>query len=240
MKNDSVELFCSKCGISNLYISFRKNRPLCVKCCYAQNKLYRDSNKEKIKEQKKQFYKNNRELILQKVKEYSDNNKKKINKKAKLYRETHKEKYNEYKKIYYKNRYHNDISYKLRSLVASAIKRAITNGDGNKNQNSIVNYLDIKKIKNHLQEQFIHPDNLINGEPWMTWENWGKYNSKTWDDNDPETWTWQLDHIIPQSDLPYTSMEDENFKICWALENLRPYSAKQNIIDGPSRSRHKK
>jgi hypothetical protein len=27
-------------------------------------------------------------------------------------------------------------------------------------------------------------------------------------------------------------MEDENFKKCWSLENLRPYSAKQNIIDG--------
>lgn len=27
-------------------------------------------------------------------------------------------------------------------------------------------------------------------------------------------------------------MEDDNFKRCWALENLRPYSAKQNIIDG--------
>lgn len=27
-------------------------------------------------------------------------------------------------------------------------------------------------------------------------------------------------------------MEDEEFKKCWALSNLRPYSAKQNIIDG--------
>jgi hypothetical protein len=35
-------------------------------------------------------------------------------------------------------------------------------------------------------------------------------------------------------------MDDENFKKCWALENLRPYSAKQNIIDGVTRVRHKK
>ena len=27
-------------------------------------------------------------------------------------------------------------------------------------------------------------------------------------------------------------MEDDNFKKCWALENLRPLSAKQNIVDG--------
>ena len=46
--------------------------------------------------------------------------------------------------------------------------------------------------------------------------------------------------LIPQSDLPYTSMEDTNFKKCWALENLRPYPAKQNYLDGVYRVRHKK
>jgi hypothetical protein len=65
----------------------------------------------------------------------------------------------------------------------------------------------------------------------MTWNTHGIYNSKTWDDNDVSTWRWQIDHIIPQSILPYTSIEDNNFKKCWALENLRPYSAKQNILD---------
>lgn len=57
----------------------------------------------------------------------------------------------------------------------------------------------------------------------MTWKNWGIYNS--------ETWIWQIDHIIPQSKLPYVSMGNENFIKCWALDNLRPYSAKQNIYD---------
>jgi hypothetical protein len=77
----------------------------------------------------------------------------------------------------------------------------------------------------------------------MTWENRGKYNKKTWNDNDPSTWTWQLDHIIPQSDLPYAEMShnaDSNFQKCWALSNLRPLSSKQNVIDGVRRTRHKK
>ena len=72
----------------------------------------------------------------------------------------------------------------------------------------------------------------------MTWNNQGKYNPEIWNDSDQSTWTWQLDHIIPQSDLPYASMEDDNFKKCWSLENLRPYSAKQNLIDGSKRLRH--
>ena len=57
--------------------------------------------------------------------------------------------------------------------------------------------------------------------------------------NYQSTWTWQIDHIILRADLLYTSMEDENFKKCWALSNLRPYSAKQNILDGTNRIRHK-
>lgn len=73
----------------------------------------------------------------------------------------------------------------------------------------------------------------------MSWNNYGAYRRSVWDDNDPSTWTWQIDHIIPQSDLPYQSMEDEKFKICWSLTNLRPYSSKQNLLDGVQRNRHK-
>jgi hypothetical protein len=92
-----------------------------------------------------------------------------------------------------------------------------------------VNYT-MSQLKEYLEVQF---------ESWMTWENWGIYNKNSWKDNDQSTWTWQIDHIIPQSDLPYISMTDDNFKKCWALSNLRPLSAKQNIFDGSSRIRHK-
>jgi hypothetical protein len=60
----------------------------------------------------------------------------------------------------------------------------------------------------------------------------GKYDSKTWDDNDPLIWTWQIDHIIPHSSL---QMSDDNLKKCWAVENLRSLSAKQKLIDGNRR-----
>lgn len=87
----------------------------------------------------------------------------------------------------------------------------------------------IQELKQHLENQF---------EPWMNWNNHGKY-TKNWNDQDSATWTWQIDHIIPSSTLPYTNMEEENFKKCWSLENLRPYSAKLNTIDGATRKRHK-
>lgn len=77
------------------------------------------------------------------------------------------------------------------------------------------------KLKSYIESLF---------EPWMTWENWGKYDSKTWDNNNSSTWKWQIDHIIPISKFIITSAQSEKFKQCWALENLRPLSAKENIL----------
>ena len=74
----------------------------------------------------------------------------------------------------------------------------------------------------------------------MNWGNHGKMDFKNWDNNDPNTWTWQLDHIIPHSEFNYTSMDDQAFKDCWALSNLRPLSAKQNHKDGVNKTRHQK
>jgi len=42
----------------------------------------------------------------------------------------------------------------------------------------------------------------------MSWNNYRKYNPKKWKDDDICTWAWNIDHIIPQSDIPYTSMEE--------------------------------
>jgi len=81
----------------------------------------------------------------------------------------------------------------------------------------------LEDLKKHLESQF---------EEWMNWDNYGVYRVDGWDDNDSTTWTWQIDHIIPHSSFKYSSMEDEEFKKCWDLSNLRPYSSKQNIIDG--------
>jgi hypothetical protein len=75
-------------------------------------------------------------------------------------------------------------------------------------------------------------------EPWMNWDNLGRYSARKWDDNDPKTWKWQVDHIIPYSELPYVSKDDDNFKKCWALENIRPYCAKKNCLEGVNRTRH--
>ncbi len=106
---------------------------------------------------------------------------------------------------------------------------ALHKNGSSKNGSSILKHLPytIEELKQYLELLF---------EPWMNWENHGKYNARTWIENDQSTWVWHLDHIIPQTYLPYTSMEDNNFKICWELENLRPYNAKKNVEEGNKRT----
>ena len=113
----------------------------------------------------------------------------------------------------------------MKRLISKNINKCLKNNNSSKNGESCLKYLPftIDQLKEYLEKQF---------EPWMTWENHGKYTREAWNDDDPSTWVWNIDHIIPQDALPYTSMTDENFKKCWALENLRPLSAKENVIKG--------
>ena len=184
-------------------------------------KQYAIDNKEHIKEYQKQFNSEHKEYKKLYNKQYAIDNKEEI----KEYRAENKEKINEYQK----NRKKTDPAFKLRKNVSIYINIALRKNSSSKNGQSILKHLPytIEELKQHLESLF---------EPWMNWNNWGIYYSETWDINDQSTWVWNLDHITPQIHLPYTSMEEGNFKICWSLENLRPYSAKKNIEEGNNRS----
>ncbi len=205
-------------------------------------KKYEKQNKDKIKKYKTEYNARqsvkNRKTELRNTQKYIDNrrkyyidNKIKIIEKIKLYKQTEKAKISQrqYAKTQrIKNA--NNMTYRLRLQISKRIRENLLKHGGSKN-GSILNHLlyTMVELKKYLELQF---------EPWMNWSNWGKYNSKTWDDKDSSTWTWQLDHIKPASEFVYKSMVEPQFFECWALENLRPYSAKQNSIDGASRIRH--
>ena len=179
----------------------------------------------------KSYYEDNKERRLEYQIQYAKDHK--VDKKDydKVYRQENKAILNKKRVAYDSNRMKTDQVFRLRKLVSLTIRIYIKKSNSSKNRISIKKYLtySFKELKDHIEKQF---------EPWMTWENQGSYFVSKWNDDDSSTWKWQLDHIIPQSDLPYISMEDDNFKKCWALENLRPYSAKQNLLDGTTRIRH--
>lgn len=146
---------------------------------------------------------------------YLKNREKKLNY-SKEYNKNNREKINKYTRERRK-----DPKVKLRHTISCHIRHAIK---GTK-MKSCMAFLpfSIEELKLHLESQF---------EMWMNWDNWGIYDSQIWDDDDSSTWSWQIDHIIPQMELPYDSMSHSNFIKCWDLSNLRPLAAKANIMIG--------
>jgi hypothetical protein len=220
--------------------------------CKTCQKTYREKNKDKLKAYAKEYredienkekakiyqqeYQDNfsadkKASELSRKIQYKQNNPDKVKESAALYRQTHKDQIRQYDKEYVKQKYHADPAFRLRNRVSAQIREMIKSQGSSKNQRSCLDYLPftIPQLKDHLESQF---------EPWMTWDNQGKYMVKNWNDEDQSTWVWQIDHIKPQSDLPYQSMEDENFKKVWSLDNLRPLAAKENLLDGANRVRH--
>lgn len=120
------------------------------------------------------------------------------------YRENNKEavnkKYREYMKQYRKSR----PAFRMHKRISYIIKMSLDNRCSSHNIFNKLGY-DIEKLMKHLESKF---------QPGMSWDNYGE---------------WHIDHIIPQSWLPFNNIEDENFFKCWSLDNLQPLWAKENI-----------
>jgi hypothetical protein len=149
---------------------------------------------EEIREKQKEYYLKNKEIINGINKEYYKNNKKKLIEHAIKYR---------------KNRESFDVLYKLtnrlRSLIGNSLRK---NGYTKKTKTYQILGCTFEDFKQHLESQF---------EPWMSWENYGKYNGEF-------SYGWDIDHVIPQSS---SKTEDELLKLNHH-SNLKPLCSKIN------------
>ena len=228
---------CKKCSLKKNITLFRTRKinnkiytiHICRECERAFARKYYLENKDKLKVYKKLYNIKNREIICEKKKAYDKErylkNKDSIKSRTNKWAKNNRRVINANKC----KRRRTDSCYKLRYYISTQIYRLLKS---KKDNLSILKYLpySIKELTAHLESKF---------KPWMSWDNWGRYNKETWKTEDCSTWTWNLDHIISQSNLPYDSMKHPNFKKCWALSNLRPLSAKQNILDGARNVSHK-
>jgi len=104
------------------------------------------------------------------------------------------------------NQKYDNPQVRLNRSVRKGIYDSIKNGyEGN--WQSLVDY-NQEDLLNHLEDQFYNN---------MTWEDYGE---------------WHLDHIKPISSFDYQDPDDEEFKKCWALDNLQPLWAKENLRKG--------
>lgn len=218
-----MEQICKKCGdskpLTTDYFSQGFNTRNSVKIPYWY-KTCKLCDRDRILEKSYRYKRKNRKKIAASQREYHQQNKENDSLTKKIWYQNNKEAViQRVKKNLYRRR-ETDIVFRLKESISRRVGAAIK-----KNHNSIAKFLpySVRELKEHLEKLF---------EPWMTWENYGTYRADIWNDQDSSTWTWQVDHIVPHSKFLYVSMEDQTFKDCWALNNLRPYSSKQNVIDG--------
>jgi len=225
---EQVTKKCSKCEVVKPLDEFTKcsgNRTgfqsYCAECANALSRRRYEKNKGNEQEKARQRYWDNREDRLEFARKYREAHPEKAAAATKNWQDNNKEHIREYRKQYtsdrkaerseyLKNRYKSDKLYRLSCVVKASIYRALKSSEGSKEGNSTLDMLPytLSQLKEHLENQF---------EPWMNWDNQGE---------------WHIDHIYPQSKLPYDSMTHPNFLKCWALENLQPLEASENQSKG--------
>lgn len=108
----------------------------------------------------------------------------------KEYRQKNKSKILTANKAYKQIRRNANPFFRLSNNCSRMINYAL---NGSKNNYSIWEFLpySISELKIHLEKKF---------DSNMNWGNYGSY--------------WHLDHIVPQSEFPYHSMNESNFQKC--------------------------
>ena len=138
---------------------------------------------------------------------YRQKNRHVLSAKNKVWRASNKDKTRALAKKKYEKRKGDPMFRQLQSFKSSLFI-SLKNRNIHKNGThweSVVGY-SLDTLRNHLESQF---------DTNMTWDNYGTY--------------WHLDHIRPICSFHITSINDEEFKVCWGLANLRPLNKFQNI-----------
>lgn len=228
---------CFKCGKEKPISKFYKDKKskdgygyYCKECQskmakeYYHNNLekfkeYRINNRGKISQHQKEYYQNNAELLKEKGKKYYQDNLEKMRKKnkeyywdnlgkhkeyGKKYRSNNRDKARQSQKEYMKRKRESDPVFKLNHNISTGIYNSLKGNKNGHHWEDLVGY-SLSDLKNHLEVQF---------KDGITWQNYGK---------------WHIDHIVAKSLFNIKGPKSKGFKKCWALENLRPMWAKENI-----------
>jgi predicted nucleic acid-binding Zn ribbon protein len=97
------------------------------------------------------------------------------------------------------------LTVKLRKRISARIKGLLKGERHTVNyRNGVITYSEVK-LKSHLSKQF---------KDGMSWDNYGT--------------VWHIDHKIPVS--AFNLRCEEDIKRCWALKNLQPMFADENVM----------
>jgi len=95
-------------------------------------------------------------------------------------------------------------SYRLEDNFRRGVQRSLREGKAGQNAFSLVDYT-FPELKAHLERQFLKG---------MSWDNYGD---------------WHIDHIVPLAFFSFSTDRHSGFRQAWALTNLRPLWAADNL-----------
>ena len=160
-------------------------------------------------------------------KEYAEQSKLNQRKKMRENREEHNRKHREYmrhkratdpefdkrmrenSRLYMEKRLKNDSAFRLSQRLSCILRESLKAKKITKRNRTrvLVGYTP-EELKKHMESKF---------QEGMSWDNMGD---------------WHIDHIRPVASFNYTTTDCEDFKKCWALENLQPMWATDNMSKG--------
>ena len=207
---------CTKCCVEypetpeffNIRSDSGKLRNECKKCQSKYLNKYRKENCNKCKKKAMEWHIKNKSRVKAYQKQWRKSNVDHLNNEKRKWLKLNPKKRKESVKKYDKKRRSTPFGI-LNQSMSHSIYLALRKNKNGRKWESLVDFT-LNQLKSNLEKQFTDG---------MSWDNYGD---------------WHVDHKIPVSAFNFTEPEHIDFKRCWALENLQPMWANENIKKGAS------
>lgn len=201
-KKSGVNTYCKSCMV--IYSkSYYQNNPNGRMKCIEAVRRYQKSHCEKTNNDMAVYRQKNKHRIAKKAKEWHSQHPESRILSAQRRREFHLEDIRAAGRKNSKKR-RSTPKGKLNVAMSNAIRGSLVRGKNGRSWLLLVDFT-LDQLRNSLEKQFTEG---------MSWGNIGK---------------WHIDHKIPLTAFNYETPDDIDFKKCWALSNLQPMWARENI-----------
>jgi hypothetical protein len=102
-----------------------------------------------------------------------------------------------------------DPTYRLNRAISRGVWGGLRSRKDGRRWQALLGY-SVQDLIAHLERQF---------QSGMSWANYGRNG-------------WHVDHIRPVTSFTFSTVDDPQFRECWALENLQPLWEPDNIRKG--------
>ncbi len=166
---------------------------------WMQEKMKDPEYAEHVRARQRAYRQKNLEKLREMEKESYERHKDSKAERCKSWREKNPEKVRGYA---LRHRNKNKLNHNVRTLVWGSLKGK----KHGRHWEDLVGYT-VAELRTHLESLF---------QPGMSWDNYGRDG-------------WHVDHIRPVSSFTFSGADCQEFKECWALSNLQPLWADENV-----------